>query len=196
MRPLTRPVTHGLTHGLTRAVTGVVALVVVMLAACATVGPPAAHPTLTFANQPPLNLDVAEIRLAKRYVPPLAPPHVEHLMPVAPGAGVERWVLDVPRAVGRSGVAEVIIKEASVREIDLKTTGGLRGLLTNDQAQRYDARLVVDLRVVVTRSQSAAEDISPNQREALWFRLAEALLHDFALSMDRQVKTDLPQFTR
>ena len=50
--------------------------------------------------------------------------------------------------------------------------------------------------MVVTRSQSAAEDISPNQREALWFRLAEALLHDFALSMDRQVKTDLPQFTR
>ena len=209
MRPLTRPVTHGLTHGLTRAVTGVVALVVVMLAACATVGPPAARPTLTFANQPPLNLDVAQIRLAKRYVPPLAPPHVEHLMPVAPGAGVERWVLDVPRAVGRSGVAEVIIKEASVREVDLKTTGGLRGLLTNDQAQRYDARLVVDLRiddpaggrlgevrVVVTRSQSAAEDISPNQREALWFRLAEALLRDFALSMDRQVKTDLPQFTR
>ena len=54
MRPLTRPVTHGLT----RAVTGVVALVVVMLAACATVGPPAARPTLTFANQPSLNLDV------------------------------------------------------------------------------------------------------------------------------------------
>ena len=64
MRPLTRPVTHGLTRA--RAVTGVVALVVVMLAACATVGPPAARPTLTFANQPPLNLDVAEIRLAKR----------------------------------------------------------------------------------------------------------------------------------
>ena len=113
------------------------------------------------------------------------------------------------RWCGRSGVAEVIIKEASVREVDLKTTGGLRGLLTNDQAQRYDARLVVDLRiddpaggrrgevrVVVTRSQSAAEDISPNQREALWFRLAEALLRDFALSMDRQVKTDLLQFTR
>ena len=204
-----RPLTHVLTRDVARTVTGVVALVVFMLAACATVGPPSARPTLTFANQPSLNLDVAEIKLAKRYVPPLEPPHVEHVMPVTPGGGVERWVLDVPRAVGRSGVAEVIIKEASVREIDLKTTGGLRGLLTNDQAQRYDARLVVDLRiddpaggrrgevrVVVTRSQSAAEDISPNQREALWFRLAEALLHDFALSMDRQVKTDLPQFTR
>ena len=192
-----------------RGMTVMVGLVVLMLAACATDGPPAARPTLTFANQPALNLDVAEIKLVTRYAMPLAAPHVEHLMPVALGAGVERWVLDVPKAVGRSGVAEVIIQEASVREVDLKTQGGLRGLLTNDQAQRYDGRLVVDLRiddpaggrrgevrVVVTRSQSAAEDISPNQRDALWFRFAEAMLGDFAAGMDRQVKTDLPQFSR
>ena len=164
---------------------------------------------LTFANRPAINLDVAKIDIVNAYRMPLKPPQVEHLMPIAPGAGVERWALDVLRAAGIGNTAVLTIRDASVTEVALKQPSGLKALLTVDQAYRYDGRVQVSLAILdssgqqrgqveveVTRSQSVPEDITLNDRSTVWFKMVESLLADFASQIDAQARQDLGALVR
>ena len=180
-----------------------------LLTGCAVKTTSAPEVSLTFMNRPAIHLNVGKIQVVNRYQMPLKPPLVEHLMPVAPGAGVERWAMDILRAVGSGNTAILTIHDASVTEISLQQKPGLKALLTLDQAQRYDARLRATLEirdvngqqrgqveVEVTRSQTVPENITLNQRTAVWFEMVEGLLADFAAQMELQVRKDLGTFLR
>ncbi|MEK9596188.1 MAG: hypothetical protein VW057_09520 [Rhodospirillaceae bacterium] len=180
-----------------------------LLTGCAVKTTSTPEVSLTFMNRPTIHLNVGKIEVVNRYQMPLKPPLVEHLMPVAPGAGVERWALDILRAVGSGNTAVLTIHDASVKEIALEQKPGLKALLTLDQAQRYDARLWATLEirdvngqqrgqveVEVTRSQTVPENITLNQRTAVWFQMVEGLLADFAAQMALQVRKDLGTFLR
>lgn len=180
-----------------------------LLTGCAVKTTSAPEVSLTFMNRPAIHLNVGKIQVVNRYQMPLKPPLVEHLMPVAPGAGVERWAMDILRAVGSGNTAILTIHDASVTEISLQQKPGLKALLTLDQAQRYDARLRATLEirdvngqqrgqveVEVTRSQTVPENITLNQRTAVWFQMVEGLLADFAAQMELQVRKDLGTFLR
>jgi hypothetical protein len=180
-----------------------------LLTGCAVKTTSAPEVSLTFMNRPAIHLNVGKIQVVNRYQMPLKPPLVEHLMPVAPGAGVERWAMDILRAVGSGNTAVLTIHDASVTEISLQQKPGLKALLTLDQAQRYDARLRATLEirdvngqqrgqveVEVTRSQTVPENITLNQRTAVWFQMVEGLLADFAAQMELQVRKDLGTFLR
>jgi hypothetical protein len=117
--------------------------------------------------------------------------------------------MDILRAVGSGNTAVLTIHDASVTEISLQQKPGLKALLTLDQAQRYDARLRATLEirdvngqqrgqveVEVTRSQTVPENITLNQRTAVWFQMVEGLLADFAAQMELQVRKDLDTFLR
>ena len=180
-----------------------------LLTGCAVKTTSAPEVSLTFMNRPAIHLNVGKIQVVNRYQMPLKPPLVEHLMPVAPGAGVERWAMDILRAGGSGNTAVLTIHDASVTEISLQQKPGLKALLTLDQAQRYDARLRATLEirdvngqqrgqveVEVTRSQTVPENITLNQRTAVWFQMVEGLLADFATQMELQVRKDLGTFLR
>lgn len=180
-----------------------------LLTGCAVKTTSAPEVSLTFMNRPAIHLNVGKIQVVNRYQMPLKPPLVEHLMPVAPGAGVERWAMDILRAGGSGNTAVLTIHDASVTEISLQQKPGLKALLTLDQAQRYDARLRATLEirdvngqqrgqveVEVTRSQTVPENITLNQRTAVWFQMVEGLLADFAAQMELQVRKDLDTFLR
>lgn len=180
-----------------------------LLTGCAVKTTSAPEVSLTFMNRPAIHLNVGKIQVVNRYQMPLKPPLVEHLMPVAPGAGVERWAMDILRAIGSGNTAILTIHDASVTEISLQQKPGLKALLTLDQAQRYDARLRATLEirdvngqqrgqveVEVTRSQTVPENITLNQRTAVWFQMVEGLLADFAAQMELQVRKDLGTFLR
>ncbi len=166
------------------------------LAGCETPNPGPTFPPLSFTDRPGFALPVASIEVQNTYAPPLATPNVEHLMPVAPGPGAERWALDVMKASGVSGVARLVIAEASVVEVPLQKTQGVKGLFTVDQDVRYDGRLSVRLEIIdtgnirraqvlstVERSQTVAEDVTPNQRARVWY--------DFTLALIDQLDIDL-----
>ena len=180
-----------------------------LLTGCAVKTTSAPEVSLTFMNRPAIHLNVGKIQVVNRYQMPLKPPLVEHLMPVAPGAGVERWAMDILRAGGSGNTAVLTIHDASVTEIFLQQKPGLKALLTLDQAQRYNARLRATLEirdvngqqggqveVEVTRSQTVPENITLNQRTAVWFQMVEGLLADFAAQMELQARKDLGTFLR
>ena len=179
-----------------------VLLVAFVLAACETPSPQVTFPEITFQHKPPIKLDVREVAFEQVYQPPSRPPNVDHLFPVRPAAAAMRWGRDRLRAAGSTGRARYVVREASVVEVPLKVEGGLKGVMTVDQSERYDARLVVDVHlnsddrrslgtvtVEVVRSQTAAEDLSLNEREKVWFVMTEALMRDFDAELEKAIKS-------
>lgn len=172
--------------------------------------PPAPeYPPISFAGEPPLALDVAEIRIEVPYEEPLNPPHVGHEFPVPPLAAARRWAEERLRATGNGGVATVIIREASATETELERSKGLKGLIRQEQSQRYDVTISVEIKamragsarpagaeVVARRNVTVLEDADLNEREAAWYQLTKDTMADFDRVMTTEIGKSLRGFIR
>ncbi|GHD59217.1 hypothetical protein GCM10017083_43070 [Thalassobaculum fulvum] len=178
-----------------------------LAAGCAQPDPTVRFADLTFTGRQPIRLDVAGLEVVDEYRMPLADPNVEHRAPLAPSAAAERWARDVLRPAGRGGRAVVRITQGSLTENRLKTTGGVKGWFTVDQAERYDATIAARLdlygadgralgnaRAEASRFQTIAEDATLNDRQRLWYALVEATVNDFAASMERAIREKLTPY--
>ncbi|MFQ5972142.1 MAG: hypothetical protein ACE5Q3_07390 [Alphaproteobacteria bacterium] len=173
-----------------------------VLAGCAEVGPAPKFPELTYDHLAPIPLDVAELRIVTAYQPPLDVPNVEHRAPTAPATAARRWAEDRLIATGARGRRAVFtIVNAAIVESELERSSGLRGLLTTDQSERYDAALEVQLEVFsatgkreglatasARRSRTVAENITLNERERVWFELTEKLMRDLNVELERSIR--------
>ena len=197
------------TKRLKRVWRGLIPLLFLMVAACETPIERRVSSEITFSHLPPILLDVAAIDVIVAYEPSLKAPNVEHEFPVPPVMAAARWAADRLRAVGASGRAVVTIIEASVVEVSLKKSAGLKGLFTTDQSERYDARIRLAVEAVdpnrqlksraeaeAQRSLTVAESITLSAREKTWFTLTEALMADFDGAMEEQIRKHLAGFLK
>ncbi len=141
----------------------------------------------------PIRVNVARIVVIEHYKPPMRAPFVEHEFPVLPANAVRKWVDTRLAASGTSGVLEVLIEDASVKEVPLVKTEGIKGLFTNDQDARYDAKLNVTFRVftgtqaisnasgdvVLSRSRTISEKATVNERQAIYHQMLWEMMLDF-----------------
>ena len=183
------------------------AVLVLLLAGCAAPPPSPTFSELTFAHLGTIRLDVGKVEIVDEYVPPLKAPNVEHDFPVAPAEVAERWGRDRVIAAGTSGVARIVIRNAGVIEVPFEKTEGLTGLITVDQAARYDATLEIlieirsDLgtqeafvRAFANRSQSVPEDITLNERQAVFHELTEGLIGDLNVELEKNIRQHLARY--
>lgn len=180
-----------------------------LLAACP---PPQSRPTypdITFSDKQPINLDVAEINIDIPYIEPLEAPHVGETFPVSPLRAAHNWAEQRLRAVGRRGTVTVTIVEAGAVEAELKRAGGLKGLFTKEQAQRYDVTINMQILAVdpvgprtsrasalVKRSNTVPENADLNQREEIQYTLVKNTMADFDRAMESQIRKELAGFVR
>lgn len=179
-----------------------------VLNACAT--PPAPQfPELTFTHLPEITLGVARIEIIDNFSPPADANHIENRMPVSLEGTLRNWARDRLRANGVSGVAKFIIQNASVTETELARSKGLKGVFTNEQSQRFDIGVNVEVRLegvprvtqafadaIVTRSQTVPEDATINVREEALFALTEQVMKDFDPQMSASIRKHLADFVR
>lgn len=181
---------------------------IVGLSACAT-PPPPQFPELTYTHLPAITLDVAKIEVVSASKKSDAALHIESSMPVTPEQALRNWARDRLRANGVSGVAKIIIENASVTETELTRSEGLKGVFTTEQSQRYDAGLKVSIRLEgvprvseafaqaeIKRSQTVSEDVSVNVREQALFELTESVMTDFDPAMAASIRKHLADFIR
>jgi hypothetical protein len=121
---------------------------------------------------------------------------------------VERWARERLRPVGAGGVARVVIKQASVVEVPLQRTTGVRGALTTDQTERYDGVMEVEVEVTqsdgrrglvasrTTRSRTVPENVSLHERETVWYQMTEVMMREIDASLERQMREHLGAFIR
>lgn len=161
------------------------------VAACANVPPPQRPvPVFDYAKYPQIKLDVASVQI-NEYIPTMQAGHVEHLMPMPLPQAASQWARTRFKAVGEKGTAFITVKEASVVEVGLNRSTGVRAVFTVDQAERYDAALIVEIRiegrepepngngiVKVERSQTIAENASLQARDKVWTDMEEKMMSD------------------
>jgi hypothetical protein len=174
------------------------------LSGCAEPLPAPNRPPLSYSHLGQLEFDVSDLQVVSEYHAPLMRPNVEHEMPVSPQQALERWANDRIATVGASGTARFIILNASVKEVELPRTEGVKGYFTVDQSQRYEARVEVRLEVnspyrgtngfvtvSVNRSTTVPEDSSLRDREDTWYRLVQELMIEFDTEMEKAVRARL-----
>ena len=175
-----------------------------LLLACESSPPPRpTFPDIRFTDEPPLRIDAAGVDIVRVFRPSLQAPQVEHLFPVTPERAMENWALDRLQPAGTSRRVRVRILDASVKEVELPRTTGVRGAFTTDQAQRYDASAEMTVELLsdrgfpersvsakATRSRSVPEGITPNAREEVWYELTKALMGDLDAELERQIRAN------
>ncbi len=186
-------------------------LCLLALAVASCVGPPEPpeFPPIRFLDGGPIRLGVGRIEVIDEYRPPLTAPNVEHVFPAPPAAAIAQWARDRLRAVGAGGRAKVIIHDASVIEVALKKTTGVRGALTTDQSERYDASIAVEVRIVdgrnrrrghatvrAKRSRSVPEDITLAGRERVWYAMTVKTMTTVDQALQRRIRETLAVFVR
>ena len=179
------------------------------LAACDTPPMRQSFATLTFQDRPPLRLDVAQIEIVEAYKAPGVAPHVDHLFPQKPADVAAAWGRDVLRAVGQRGMATYTIVDASATETPLPRSRGMAQIFRTEQSERYDLRIEVKLDIgnpllaktgqvtaTASRSQTVAEDMTLNEREAVWFQMTESAMRELDKELEAAIKDKLAPFVR
>lgn len=178
---------------------------VLVLAGCQRPPPAPSYPEITFAQRGAILFDAAALEIVNEYVPPLRDPHVDHRFPVTPWRAVERWARDRLATEGRSGNRVVLrILDARAIETPLERTGGLRGVFTTDQTERYDLTIEATIEVQspegrelgfvrsrASRATSVAEGITLNAREQAWYDLTRGVMQDLDASLENQIRQHL-----
>ncbi|MBP7338148.1 hypothetical protein [Niveispirillum sp.] len=166
--------------------------------------PVAAQSIVDFSGREAIVLDVASIEVESQYVAPMAPPNIDHELPLTPSDAVRLWASTRLKAGGTQGKARVIIKDASVKEIDLDRTKGIKGWFTKDQSQKYEGKFAVDIVVegtsrgytgsvsaAVARSTTVAEDVTLAQREKTMTDLVRDLVGDLDTELDKSIRANM-----
>ncbi len=179
-----------------------------LLAGCAEPRPPTPRfADITFQQYPKFNFAVGKIEIVREYVPPLRAPNVDQSFPVTPMQMAEQWARDRLVAAGGTSELRYVIKRASVVESQLPKSTGIRGAFTNEQTERYDAVIEVEIEIRnergyrdgiasarAERRQTVAEDISLADREKTWFAMTEGLGRDLNQELERNIQSGLPRF--
>jgi|GEM_PF-4435265 len=165
--------------------------------------------------KPPILLDVAKITVENTYVSPGARPHVEHLLPKPPVDMIQQWAnqrLRTPSTMGSTaGTARravVTIEQASIVEMALPVSGGIKGFFKTDQSERYEATFRVRVAVIdesgqlasataeAKRSRTVAEGTKDKERRDVWMQVANEALIDLDARMETEMRVYLGPFLR
>ena len=182
--------------------------VAVIAVGCETAPPRHESTPPSFAALPPLVFDLGRIEIVERPAAP-HPDDVEHLFPTPPAVAIGLWVTDRLRASGTIGALRVTVEEASARSTPLATNTDLKGLFTEEQAERLDLRLRVTIEAIdasgqvngsasadASRSRTLPEGITLVERERIYDETVRALLHDYNASQERAIRQYLHLYLR
>jgi len=161
------------------------------------------HPPLTFTQYQPIYMAVSSVEFVQDYKSPMKPPYVENLMPYSPAEAMQIWVRDRLKTGGGTKTMKVIVKDGSVKAVQLPTGSGIKGFLTIEQDRRYDARLAVEMRIYgnspiaeadieanANRSVTMSEDASVAERDDVFRKLIADMMAD----MNAELEKDLYQY--
>ncbi|MDR6774005.1 hypothetical protein [Azospirillum sp. BE72] len=182
-----------------------------LLAACQSAPPRPAPRPVDFSNFGPIVLNAGTIDVVDAYRP-MGAKHVEGRSAVPPAEAVRRWAAERLQAAGGQGRVRVTIRDASIVEVALPTKKGITGYFTNDQAQRYDGRIEVEItgevpdtgnggfrgvtRSSVTHSSTVAENVSLADREATFLDITRRMMDDLNARLDAGIRKDLAPMVR
>ncbi len=196
-------------RGLVRAgLAGAAMLAVTAIVAACQPPPSYESEPFSFAALPPLVFDLGGIEVVERGSTS-HPSDVDHLFSTPPAVAARLWAEDRLQTSGDLGLLRVTIEEASARITPLKTNTDLKGLFTEEQAERLDLRLRVTIEAIdgsgqvngsatadARRSRTLLEGITLAERERAYDEVVKALFHDYNASQEKAIRQYLGLYLR
>lgn len=177
------------------------------LAACQSAPIRPAPRSIDFSSFGPIVMNAAKIDFVDASRPAGGVVHVEQRASTPPVEAMRRWTAERLQATGRAGTVRVTVRDASIIEVPLPTTGGVKGYFTNDQAQRYEGRLEVEIvgetpmsaggsfrgstRAIATHATSVPENVTLADREATISEISRRLAEEINARLDAGIRKDL-----
>jgi hypothetical protein len=167
-------------------------------------------PEITFEGQPKLTFAASSVETILEYQPTAQPPHIELAIPQPPASVATRWTRDrIALDMSQQNRVTVVIRKASVTEVDLKKTPGLRGSFTEDQIARFDTEVEMAVEVrdargfrvgeataSARRSNSIGEKATLNDRDRLIHALVRETMMDVNRELERNIRQYMPLYVR
>lgn len=177
------------------------------LAACQSAPIRTAPRPIDFSSFGPIVMNAAKIDFVDASRPAGGVVHVEQRASTPPMEAMRRWTAERLQAAGRTGTVRVTVRDASIIEVPLPTTGGVKGYFTNEQAQRYEGRLEVEVvgetplagggsfrggtKAVATHATSVPENVTLADREATISEISRRMAEEINARLDSGVRKDL-----
>lgn len=176
-----------------------------LLTACSTFDDtPSAPKSISFADQPKIQLAVGEIAVVNEYKPAMADPNVDHLASPTPTAALQAWVKDRLAAKGSNQFnARVVIRDASITDTKLPITTGWRGWFDNQDANRFTGKMQISIEIVrpdgfveafvsakAEESRTTKEDASLTDRENAWYDITQSMTKAVNAELEKQIKAN------
>lgn len=167
-------------------------------------------PEITFTDQPKITFAASSVETILEYQPTAQPPHIELAIPQPPASVATRWTRDrIALDNSQQNRVTVVVKKASVTEVDLKKTPGLRGSFTEDQIARFDTEVEMAVEVrdargfrvgeasaSARRSNSMSEKATLNDRDRLIHALVRETMMDVNRELERNIRQYMPLYAR
>lgn len=167
-------------------------------------------PEITFTDQPKITFAASSVETILEYQPTAQPPHIELAIPQPPASVATRWTRDrIALDNSQQNRVTVVVRKASVTEVDLKKTPGLRGSFTEDQIARFDTEVEMAVEVrdargfrvgeasaSARRSNSMSEKATLNDRDRLIHALVRETMMDVNRELERNIRQYMPLYAR
>ncbi|HYG91656.1 MAG TPA: hypothetical protein VD978_36020 [Azospirillum sp.] len=167
---------------------------------------PASRP-IDFTSFGPIVMNSAAIDFVDATRPAGGVVHVEQRASTPPIEAMRRWTAERLQPAGRTGAVRVTVRDASIIEVPLPTTGGIKGYFTNDQAQRYEGRMEVEVtgeapvagggsfhgttKAIATHTSTVPENATLYDREATISEISRRLAEEINARLDAGIRKDL-----
>jgi hypothetical protein len=158
---------------------------------------------LDFSERPPLRLAVGTVNVQSAYRPRSEAPYVDSVMPIKPDDAIRQMLEARLVAAGGPGSIQAVILDASVKEEELQTQGGLRGFFTTEPAAKLEGRFQVQVdrlsptgevlksvSTAVTRTTSIPENIGYAERQRIGYELVRNLVDDLDEGLTTNVRAN------
>jgi hypothetical protein len=185
------------------------ALGALLLPGCTTPVTNTTWPEITFNHKQPIQMSVNAVEIIDAAAMVEVEPPASNIgaaLPVSPAATMQNWAYQRIAAAGGSGTAVVTITENRFVEVPLDTKGGVEGLFTVSQSERYEGALAVSVEIVgdptgsgriAARSaatRTVPEDFSINQREQALYDLVSGIVRTLDERLDQEIRAKLSRW--
>ncbi len=163
--------------------------------------------TWTHMDAIAFNLGALEINTATEQK--IDPPYVGYLFPVSPLDAAQSWGRQRLAVTGDQGLLRYTILEATAIETALEVDQSFEGYFTDEQSERYDVTIVVELAIInekqidqekailarlrahAQQSRTVPEGITLIEREQIWFEMVETAMKDLNRHLEEEIRAQL-----
>ena len=173
------------------------------LAACQ--GPPEKKfPLITWTHMDAITFNLGALEINTAAPQKIDPPYVGYLFPVSPLDAAQSWGQQRLAVKGDQGLLRYTILEATATETALEVDQSFEGYFTDEQSERYDMTIVVELTIInekkvdrgkgvlaqlrahAKQSRTVPEGIKLIEREQVWFEMVEAAMKDLNTHLEKK----------